>query len=191
MSEGLRPIPGWPGYWITDEGRVLSDWKRIGLGRGNGRGAVCVIDETSRHDVACFDGGRGYMRIRLSGNNRRRAADVHTLVLEAFVGPRPSGRECRHLDGNKTNNRLPNLAWGTHEENEGDRVRHGTVLRGAAHGQSRLTEQDVRTIRQQLAGGGSPTQIGRVYGITKTAVLHIKNGKTWAHVSKETSCQTG
>jgi hypothetical protein len=33
--------------------------------------------------------------------------------------------ECRHLDGNPTNNTPENLAWGTHAENCMDTVRHG------------------------------------------------------------------
>lgn len=56
----------------------------------------------------------------------RRTCLIHHLVLEAFVGPRPQGCECRHLDGNPTNNILTNLVWGTHVENMRDRARHGT-----------------------------------------------------------------
>jgi hypothetical protein len=53
-------------------------------------------------------------------------AKTSMAVLEAFVGPRPPGLECRHLDGNPANSVLANLAWGTHSENMQDRVRHGT-----------------------------------------------------------------
>jgi len=51
---------------------------------------------------------------------------VHQLVLETFVGPRPEGRQCRHLNGNSLDNRLENLSWGTASEDNYDRVRHGT-----------------------------------------------------------------
>jgi len=54
---------------------------------------------------------------------------VHTLVLTAFVGPRPPSLEARHLNGNPQDNRWPeNLAWGTHSENEKDKIKHGTNI---------------------------------------------------------------
>lgn len=57
---------------------------------------------------------------------RFRGRYVHHLVLEAFVGPRPHGMQCRHINGNSLDNRLKNLAWGTPSEDNYDRVRHGT-----------------------------------------------------------------
>lgn len=42
---------------------------------------------------------------------------VHKMVLEAFVGPRPKGMVCCHLDNNGCNNKLGNLKWGTMKEN--------------------------------------------------------------------------
>jgi hypothetical protein len=50
---------------------------------------------------------------------------VHSLVAEAFIGPRPIGLEVRHLDGDSTNNAVDNLRYGTHAENMQDRVKHG------------------------------------------------------------------
>lgn len=51
---------------------------------------------------------------------------VHSAVMLALVGPRPHKMEVRHLDGSKTNNALSNLRYGTHSENETDKVAHGT-----------------------------------------------------------------
>jgi HNH endonuclease len=67
---------------------------------------------------------RGYQSIKFGRWKRFR---LHSLVLECFVGPRPPGMECRHLDGNPSNNALENLAWGTRSENRADQVRHGTA----------------------------------------------------------------
>lgn len=47
------------------------------------------------------------------------------MVLRAFVGEPPAGHECRHLDGDRQNNALDNLAWGTRAENVADTIRHG------------------------------------------------------------------
>jgi hypothetical protein len=37
--------------------------------------------------------------------------------------------ECLHDDNNRQNNRLSNLRWGTHAENERDKIKHGTHRR--------------------------------------------------------------
>lgn len=72
-------------------------------------------------------GDTGYRAARLvDADGHRRLYKVHRLVLEAFVGSCPEGQESRHLDGDRLNNHLENLAWGTRSENAMDRSRHGT-----------------------------------------------------------------
>lgn len=58
---------------------------------------------------------------------------VHRLVLEMFIGPCPYGLECRHLDGNPSNNRVENLMWSTRIANQRDRDKHGTSNLGRKH----------------------------------------------------------
>lgn len=49
------------------------------------------------------------------------------MALEAFVGLRPPGQETRHLNEDKTDNRLSDLKWGTPEESQADSIRRGVV----------------------------------------------------------------
>ncbi|WP_082971209.1 HNH endonuclease signature motif containing protein [Mycobacterium sp. 852002-51971_SCH5477799-a] len=58
-------------------------------------------------------------------NGRKETRRVHRLVLEAFVGPAPSGTFGCHLDGDPANNRLNNLRWDTQANNLRDVVSHG------------------------------------------------------------------
>lgn len=67
----------------------------------------------------------GYKRVTLSRDGKKRNRLVHHLVLEAFIGPRSDGMECRHLNGQPGDNRLENLQWGTSSENSFDVVQHG------------------------------------------------------------------
>lgn len=55
---------------------------------------------------------------------------IHTLVLEAFVGPCPTGMQALHWDDDKCNNLLGNLRWGTASENQADAQRNGVPRRG-------------------------------------------------------------
>lgn len=50
---------------------------------------------------------------------------VHQLVMEAFVGPRPSGMEICHGNGDPSDNRLDNLRYDTRSANQFDRISHG------------------------------------------------------------------
>jgi hypothetical protein len=58
----------------------------------------------------------------------RKTIWVHQLVAEAFVGPRPEGKEVCHRNGNGLDNRPSNLRYGTHQENMLDRREHGTAV---------------------------------------------------------------
>lgn len=51
---------------------------------------------------------------------------VHTLVLEAFVGPRPDGADACHENGNRRDARLTNLRWDSRSGNVQDAVRQRT-----------------------------------------------------------------
>jgi hypothetical protein len=64
----------------------------------------------------------GY-RMVSAGTGRPRY--LHELVGVAFLGPRPKGHVMRHLNGDKLDNRVVNLTWGTQRENLLDIVAHG------------------------------------------------------------------
>lgn len=104
---------------------------------------------------------------------------VHTLVLEAFVGPRPAGFVTRHLNGNKRDNRLENLVWGSHKENARDRTAHGQAAHGARNGAAKLTYADVENIRQATGSYGFQARLARDYGVSETTISRIRLGKTW------------
>jgi hypothetical protein len=107
------PCLGFPGYEVSDDGRVRSvgtNWRGYGP-----RELVPQPDDD------------GYLRVRLTiANKRRKRVAVHKLVAEAFLGRCLEGcTQVRHLDGNQTNNRWDNIAWGTAADNAADRSAHG------------------------------------------------------------------
>lgn len=71
--------------------------------------------------------GDRYFQVLLypGGGQKRLSRKVHSLVAEAFLGPRPAHLVVRHLNGNNKDNRLENLVYGTHAENAQDRIDHG------------------------------------------------------------------
>ena len=114
MSGGIK------GYEITRDGRVFSNAHNW---RGYGRREMRQIPDQD-----------GYLCVRLTVGEVRKRYRVHRLVAIEHIGPRPSpSHEIRHLDGNKKNNKVENLAWGTAKDNARDRELHGRTSRGIKH----------------------------------------------------------
>ncbi len=178
MNLSLQDVPGWPGYLVTSDGRVFSRWRRGTAGLDRSRPPIELhARDRSKSRKKC-----GYLSVALRRDGKEWAVFVHTLVLLTFAGPRPSGYEARHLNGVRSDNRAENLAWGTRAENLADRLRHGTILRGEAAGQARLTSQQVLAIRERLARGESLTSVAECFGCSMSNVRRIRDRKIWAHL---------
>lgn len=62
----------------------------------------------------------GHLKVDLCKDGKRKTQAVHQLVLNAYL-PKPSSElVVMHKDSKPANNRLENLAWGTHLENNND-----------------------------------------------------------------------
>lgn len=91
--------------------------------------------------------------------------------------------ECRHLDGDPSNNELANLKWGTASENQRDRARHGTSNAGERCAHAKLKETDVIEIRCLSRLGMGNTQLAKAYGVTQPTINDIVHRRTWRSVS--------
>jgi len=150
------------GYDVTYDGRVLSrtNWRGTGLRE---------LTQTPNAD--------GYPSVRLSIHGERRHIAVHRLVAAAYLPPPAPGQQLRHLDGDKTNNRASNLAWGTAAENAADRELHGRTARGESNGFSRLTTAQVDEIRRRYsAGEGNQHELADEFGVHQTHISRIVRG---------------
>jgi len=108
------------GYDVTREGTVsstVSNWRGYG--------------EREMRQTLNAD---GYPSVRIIVDGQHKRLAVHKLVAARWLPPKPSlQHEIRHLDGNKMNNHVDNLDWGTPKENAADRERHGRTSRGESH----------------------------------------------------------
>lgn len=161
-GERWKPVIGHPMYLVSDFGRVWS-LKTNMLMKAN-------IDD------------KGYETLRPDSKHRK----LHHLVLEAFIGLRPAGHECGHLDGNPANNRLSNLQWITPKQNALHQEEHGTRVRSATHPLSKLTDADVLEIRRRRSAGEKWKQIAADYPVSVSTLIVAGLGRTFNHLDPST-----
>lgn len=166
------PVPGYPGYEVSEMGTVRT---YLPL---NGRGGLKASPRPVRQDKAK---GKTYWRVNLLRDGKAEQRSVHQLVAEAFHGPRPKGMQVRHLNGNSQDNRECNVKWGTSLENAQDRVDHGTQVTGEAVAHSVLTQTQVDAIRAHLPNWvrGDGRKFAIRFGVGDSAISAIKRGLTW------------
>jgi len=156
MPEIWKPVPGFDGYEVSSMGRVRSFRK----------GALNYLKAAIN--------GNGYFHVVLRKNGGSYVRRVHQLVLIAFKGTRPRGKECAHLDSNKINNRLDNLQWVTRSQNQ--KMRAAQFPESYAHTRKRLTPKIAGQIKTLLALNlFSQYTIANYFGISNTTVSKIKN----------------
>lgn len=103
--EEWRDVPGRPGYIVSNEGR-----------------AAKLLSQTPS--------SRGYIQYPIpDGTGGRHHEYLHSMVMLAFVGPRPPGKYVLHNNDVKIDNRLENLRYGTPSENMDDQFRNGIRTR--------------------------------------------------------------
>lgn len=154
-------------YEISDAGRV----RNIATGRV----------------LSAYRNRANYRYVAILGVRRA----IHRMVLEAFVGDRPGSFDACHANGLRDDNRLANLRWDTRAGNMADMDpvtrRNATeaarlVNRGEGSHLAKLTEADVIEVRRLWACGVPRQGLARMYGVTKSAIAHIVQHRSWKHL---------
>ncbi len=158
-----REVPGFPGYRVGTDGSIWTHrtgmaWRRL----------KTIIN------------GDHYAQVTLCRDSKPHIWPVHRLVLTVFVGPpTPDRSEARHLDGNKYNNHMTNLCWGSRTENMADMVRHGRSPKGERNGRAKLTAEDVHAIRALKSAGCNTARIARWMGKPYWTIRNVVDGTRW------------
>lgn len=151
--ETWKTIPGYEGrYEVSSLGRVRS------YAKGEPRLLSVVM---------C---GK-YPAVPLSKDGKAKVMYLHTLVMLAFVGPRPEGKEIRHRDGNKMNPHRRNLSYGTKAENMIDRFRHSLSTR-------KVSPEKIALVRGLYSRPVAYRQkdVAMWLGVTSPTITRIKVG---------------
>lgn len=194
--EEWRPIEGFPDYAVSSHGQVMRT-----ASRGNAL-AGRTLKQQALH-------GYRYVYLSRDGSVTACRVHRLVCAAFHGPAPSQK-HHAAHSDGNRENNFFGNLRWATPSQNMMDKHAHGTMPMGDANGartkpdrlarglrngkhtkpeatprgenhhSARLSEHDVRAIRQDQR---SQRAIAAAYGVSRCAVANIKTGKTWGHVA--------
>lgn len=143
-------------------------------------------------DRSVFFSKDGYPQIKL--NNKSQS--VHRVVWTQHFGEIPKHLTVNHIDGDKMNWDISNLEL----LSQGDNVRHAWSIglcnpkKGQDHGRAKLDDEKVMAIlsmpKRKPNGhkpGWSDQELADIYGVSKTRIGNIRNGKEWKHLSVKAS----
>lgn len=174
--EVWRSVLGYEGaYEVSSLGRVASCFRQVPCSRHGLRTyprKIRKIKPTSG----------GYVRVNLSYGGTTRTHLVHRLVAEAFHGPAPDGMDACHNNGRRDDNRPENLRWDTRAGNHADKLRHGTACRGERQHRSKLTADQVRSIRREYAAGTTQADLAKTHNVTPNTIQAVTARRNWRHI---------
>lgn len=171
-GEEWREVNGFDGiYKISNFGRVKSH-------NIHTQGKILKPRDYSDYDSVLIKSADGTCKKHM----------VHRLVAEAFI-PNPDNLpEVNHKNGDKHDNNVENLEWCTHQQN----VKHAYnvlylgCLKGEGCPTHKLTNEQVMQIydlakKKELTF----TEIGKMFGVTRSVVTDIHIGKSWTHITNQ------
>lgn len=120
LVERWLPVVGYEGWYeVSDQGRIRSLDRLVTDRNGRTRSYAGALLKTSTSNSV------GHRNVALCRNGAQLTRLVHSIVLEAFIGPRPMDKWGLHNNGNGSDNRLVNLRYGVPLDNILDTIRHG------------------------------------------------------------------
>jgi hypothetical protein len=194
-NEEWRPVAGWEqSYEVSSHGRVAGV-RQIGRWTGK-RIRKLKLDRFGYHATGLYLRGK------------TRFVQVHVLVAEAFICPRPEGLIVNHKDSDRTNNHYSNLEWTTYQGNTLHAIAAGRWATGKRNGRytkpeswansvykkrpyaqgekaynSKLTNAQAMEMKKiRYYTGKSYTEIGRMFGVRKGVAAFIIQGRSWKHI---------
>lgn len=157
----IKDIVGYEGLYSIDEnGNIYS--------KRSWRGVKNRTLKPSKNEY-------GYLRVFLTKSGKTSGITIHKLMAIAFLGKREDGFQVRHLDGNKENNTLSNLKYGTALENAQDRKAHSRTAFGEKIGSSKLTKEEVFDIRNSNL---KQKVLSKIYNVSIANISMILNFKS-------------
>lgn len=189
MQNSLKNVPNFPKYFVDiDNGVIYSDHK----------GDLRKLNPT--------EAPSGYLTLTLYNNGESKSTTVHGVVMAAYLGTwywdKP---EVDHKDHDRKNNKISNLRLSTRSEqmdeitnsNLSEALKGNTnhnkqaiskATRGSRNNKAKLTEEDVRFIRETFKGYGLKTKstfvkdMSKHFNVSESAIYRVLSEKFWVSI---------
>jgi hypothetical protein len=109
---------------------------------------------------------------------------AHRFSYELFYEKIPEGMVVMHSCDNPKCVNPNHLSLGTQEDNIRDMINKNrdNKAKGSAVGNSKLTEDQVKEIKNKINSGMKQRDIAKEYKVAPNTISNIKNGISWAHM---------
>lgn len=116
----------------------------------------------------------GYLYVHSKVNGKKVNRSVHRLVAQTFI-PNPDNLpEVNHINGDRTDNRLVNLEWCTHEYNMAYKEKYGVSAKEAA---PKSPVYAVNLITAEVSRFRSQREAGRELGVNDGGINNVIKGR--------------
>lgn len=182
-QEIWKPVVGFEGYYeISSIGRLKSVKRSYEV---NGRWNKTHIRHMEEKLYKPYMAKTGYWDVFIHLHGRHRQS-IHRMVAKAFI-PNPGNKGyVNHINSIRTDNRVGNLEWVTHQENMMHGYLHGSLRIPASVGQDNgravLTNEQVLEIRKLYKEGMRPKQLIEKYQLKKATLEGVIYNTKWKHL---------
>ena len=175
-NQEIVPVKGYETFYgVTRDGRVFSfNYRRSGK-----------IKELS----LCNHGGHHknqYKTVHFTVHFKECKKFVHRIVAETFIDNFNNYKCVNHINGIKSDNNVSNLEWVSHSINNSHAYKTGLKSNsGEKQSHHKLTDKqiiEIRRIFEKETYYGQIKEIAKNYGVTASAIRHIKERITWSHI---------
>ena len=178
MEEIWKDVVGYEGiYMVSSLGRMLSKERIVKRKKmGDYLQKESIIEGSDYH---------GYKVTSIAKNKIRKNKFIHVLIAEAFLGAKPEKMEVCHADGDRKNNKIENLRYGSRSDNVRDAIKHGThytpfIKKGSERSYAKINEVIAKQIKDS---DESSYVLAKKLNISRALISNVRRGKTWTHVS--------
>lgn len=158
-DEVWLPVPEYEGYQVSNFGRVKSFKSKM--------------PRIIKPDI-----GRGYLRVSLSKDDKKKHLSVHRLVALAFIPNSEEKTTVNHKDGIKFNCHVSNLEWATSSENRQHSIATGLQKSGQDNYLAKLTNEQALYIRENPESL-TTYALADLFEVNKSTISKIQRGKSY------------
>jgi hypothetical protein len=180
--EEWKDIPNYIGiYKGSNFGRIKSLF-RYKKGRNNSK--IPVLEKIMKNHANHL----GYVRIRLSNNDKGKCFLSHRITAELFI-PNPENKPQVNHKGEKpdtTDNAVWMIEWATNGENQIHAYQNNLQpsKKGTANNKTKFTDDQILAIRRLHRINPNVSRKGLSYklGVGLSCICHIITRRTWSHI---------